>query len=243
MSLSVEQRLQEVVSFLRDEDLFRLRRREIATLISAFRARLLYGSPLSLIAYWGIGTKRKIGEPEREAVAFQQQWMNRLVQLLALPLEVEFLLTDTHARVNHIPQELADEYIISASDFLDGCGYKLSLMSAFLASREREGATEPASNFTINADDWATLPPATRAEFERLARKRSAHDSAQSAAIAYYRQNLIESAHLSLRRSTCIFLTYQMPSMSFMAPCLPSIHTYVSGGRNVRRPWFEERSR
>lgn len=241
MSESVEWRLRQAVPFLRDEDVFRLRRREIATLISTFRARMLYGYPLSLIAYWGIGTKRQIGEPEREAIDFMRQWMSRLAQLLEIQIEVEFLLTDTHARVNHIPEEAACEYIAAAEDLLAGSGYKFSLMSTFLASTGNQKAVDAASKFIINAEDWATLPLGTRTEFERLARRRSSQDNAQSSAIAYYRQNLIESAFLTLNRPTCIFFTYQMPSMSFMSPCLPSIHTYVSGGRKVRRPWFEER--
>src|ERR1035441_5774347 len=241
MSQSIEKTLQQTMLFLRDENVFRSRRRDIGTLVSAFRSRMLFSDPISFIAYWGIGKKRKVGAAEKEAIAFQQEWLQRLQRLLLVPITVEFLLTDTHAKVNGIPDELANEYISSTTEFLVGYGYKSICMSEFLARGMSGRPSAIISEYVVDSNDWAALPTAMTSELERLAHKRSAWGEARSSAIEYYRQNIIESANISLVRPTDIFLTYQLPSMGFMTPCLPHLHTYVSSGRNVRRPWFEEK--
>lgn len=235
-----ETRIRSVVQTLADRKVFRRSAGGVSqSLISYFRGALIENAPLRFSAFWGVGRKGQVDDPEKFAVQFMQDWMARVASLLELEWHCDFLLTDTHALANGIAQDLIDRYCLSAIDTLQGphCGFQR--LTAFLTKEGLANVLDLASSWDQDGLLWESLPEAIKSELSRLAGIHACDREPHMAAMLYVKLNTIESAILSRSLVGRAFVTYLPPSFAFLLPSLPLIHTYVGPDHLVRRPWFD----
>lgn len=233
MAMTLEGRLAEAGNFLLDCTLFRNHKRDMWRLVCAFRANLLLNQPAYFLSYWGVGAKTQTGQPEHDALQFQHEWQHQLQAILGLEICMEYIMTDTHAQINHVPDESAQTYMGEALQLLMTSGFRVFRMSELLLKSGVVGCEDGDPSL------WDSVPQRLRNELEHRAHERCMGGDPIIAARRYFAQNLRESAALLALFPNRIFVTYQLATMDRMLPLLPCIHTYVGLNQNVRRPWFD----
>jgi hypothetical protein len=236
-----EARVRVSLDFLRDTRFFRMRKRNLRRLAPYLRAALLFNTPLRLISYWGVGTRANCGRHEEEALAFLCEWLAELTSILGLSYELEFLITDTHARINDVPEATLDSYAVSAEELLSRNGFRAHITSHWIRNRIQNEGETLASNFPVSEAEWLQLPDGWRDELKRCASLRqNGKRVSDEQALRYYRENLIESAIVGRELPGYALISYQNPELDFLLPPLPAIYAYVGPNQLAKRPWFRE---
>jgi len=232
----LEDRIAAALTVLDDKSVFRCFAKYRHPIVCALRSCVLLSEPLRFLAYWGIGRRSSPGAPERAALTFQRDWLERLGRALRLDWNLTYLLTDTHGLVNGIAPDAVRRYAASMTALFEKEGYQAHLMSDFLRGHGIPDVVAFASG--LGEQHWDRLPASSVRDLERLAGLHATGRPAREAARLYYKVNIVEAALLTRAWQGSFFITYTLPKMSFILPALPTIHSYVGQNHSANRPWF-----
>jgi hypothetical protein len=239
MEREPEARIRDCLSYFRDSEVFRMRKANLRRVTPFLRTSLLLDLPLRFVSHWGIGRRSSWGRSEDEALSFLKSWLDELSARIGLEYTVEFLITDTHARINGVAPESAARYAGSAIEALESHGHRASPMSDWLRSVNGDGGAEWRHRYDVSDSEWGQLPESWVRELRRCAGLRFKDaDNVDEAARRYYAVNLVESAVIGHHMPRHGLISYQNPGVEFLLPPLPKIHAYVGPDHLVKRPWF-----
>lgn len=238
----IENRVSRAVEYLRDRSRFRNNNGCLLALASSFRETILTGESLRIISHWGIGRKEKIGGAETAALEYKLQWIRELSSLLEVDWGAEFMITDTHAAINGIPDVIMNSYISSSTAHIKSMRCTYSIMSDLLRRHGIGDITRYLSD-CVGQDGislWDGINSTQRSELIKMAKVHAPHENPTVAAMRYCFCNLIESAALQTEFKGRIFVTHLTPGMKFLGPNLPTVYAYVGPNKLRRRPWFQD---
>lgn len=234
-----EARIRDCIAYFRDSQVFRMRKANLRRITPFLRTSLLLDLPLRFVSHWGIGGRCSCGQSEIRALDFLESWLDELSARIGLACTVDFLITDTHARINGVPPETAAHYAKSAMQLLESRGHHAFLMSDWLGSLDGDGAAAWREGYAVSDREWGQLPETWVRELRRCAalRIKNTH-SVDESARRYYEANLVESALIGYYMPLHALISFQNPGVEFLLPPLPKIHAYVGPDHLVKRPWF-----
>ena len=184
----------------------------------SIRTSLLWDRPIKFVSHWGVGSRNAVGPAENEAIAFLTEMMDELREVCLVSVNVEFFITDTHARLNQFPTKNIESYCASALELLISNSFSAKSMSSFLHDIGQWSQVEPIiGNGDLPDISWQ-IHPGKLKELSRLAHLRSKRSDPLEAATRYYIVNLIENIAITEGNPGSLFLSYSAPGMDFLLP-------------------------
>lgn len=189
--------------------------------------------PIKFVTYWGKGNKNEAGEPEKQALAFLQEFFDRIRTLYSPGIELLILLTDTHAELNGHSKDNAKMYFDSVRDLAQAQGFKTTYLSELVE---------------YNKDQLIPLVESVnmgKELFEILLNSAEKHyttsNDYSAAANLYYLQNQLEKEKIAEKYPDYIFLTFNGSELNDLFPkTLPIFYMYSTKKGTSVKPWFED---
>lgn len=187
------------------------------------------GQHCHLIAYWGIWRDGDFGGDERALLEGLSRVAQILADALAIDASVQLIVTDTHARLNGVPQEL-----------IDGC--MVALKASHLPGVRPSWMSQIASSVPDGGviDTLRAVPGGERLLDQacRQAAKLFPGEDAQARAFAYVAANLNEAPNIFGQWPSGIFFHIGPPELKLMLPSLPMLYGFAGPKSRTSKPWF-----
>jgi len=226
----------ELREYFLNENIFRYSPIVKTDVLIKLRSQKFTNKELRFLSYWGIGYKHKLDEIDINAIKFQKQWMDNLSEILGLDYRIQYIITDTHAKINNIPFKIIDSYSQSLIDYTKHSKIDVIQSSTLLKRYGIFDIFEHIKKYNIDS----LLENSSYKSIMRGLEKQSKSYENRGDPLDYFKCNMIENAIIEEEYSKYIFVTYGVPETKFLLPNLPKIYTYVDKKRQIKRPWFNE---
>ena len=196
---------------------------------------------IKFVMYWGVGEKNNIDEFDISAIKFQKKWLDEFSKIIGLEYEVDYIISDTHAYINSIPNYLTQNYIKSVENILCDYGYNV-IMSSTLLHKYNIDIIQAINSYDINNilenNSYSSMIKGLKQQAES-----HSYINDDKSYISYFKANLIENSLISEEYSKHIFITYKPPQEKMFLPSLPKIYTFVDINQETKRPWFHNKDK
>ena len=231
-----EQKLLALEKYFNDHEIFRYSPSLKSPALLKFRSYLLTSTKIRFLIYWGIGYKKEFDIVDHQAIEYQKKIIIDISEILNLDYVVQYIITDTHATINNIPQTTVHSYIESAKKNLQSYKYNTMLMSSLLKKYHIPEIKKLIDSYNIehilNNASYKSL-------LDGLV-KQSQKYPIMGNSLDYLKSNIIENSIIEEEFSEYIFITYSAPETKLLLPNLPKLYTYVNKDKQIKRPWFNE---
>jgi len=190
------------------------------------------GLPVQLVLYWGIWQRASVGAGEYRFLERLNVLTRAIAANLKVPCELKVIVTDTHAQLNGVPNDVIEAYVASATAAAASVGARADRLSMLMADAPAVPANESPHDFTP-PQKWQRLRTILATQAGKL------FADAEDRAAAYELANLREGGAVLRAFPLGIFLNTGLPELRPMLCSLPTIHIYTGSGQKTRKPWFE----
>ncbi len=199
---------------------------------------LVSGAPIGFLAYWGCGSRDSLSDRDRTALERLRDFVSGARRVPQVTPSMTLILTDMHARNNHIPEERMERYFAAVSEHAAGLGMATRRLSdiwgeaGMSLAQIRADIEDPA--FVAR---WEAEPLRARLVGQAAKHVEQGHDP-ETAARIYYLACEREGAQIAERHPSHIFVTYNPPEFDCVSPGLPKFYLYSYKEGTSVKPWF-----
>lgn len=237
---SIEVRIERIKCCLRNRKRFRKTPTPwIFGPIQYIRSHLISGDRLCFITNWGIG-KGAIDSSDERALGYIYETASILSCEAGAEFDLVLLLTDTHARLNNLKENLIKSYCV---DMRKLTGNYSCISLKYLSEIILHSGVTTAELFLLleNSDLislWDGVSDPLQKRLVEQAERYCRSEKAETCAQQYVAQSVYESAIITKYFGQVIYLAHQPPELYFLQPALPTIYTFLDPDRRSVKPWF-----
>lgn len=209
-----------------------------------FRAmsQLREGTP-GFVYYWGVGTKPMPGRPEEDFVNYLERFTTTFCEYFGRTAHFEVaILTDTHAGINSIPEEISRSYFADVRKRYERYNRAFEFASNLWRRASKDQEREDLLARGILSSQWKSLEFAGLLEGMASRHYLGSPEKVSLAAKRYYRYNLIERQIVETLYPECFFVSWNSPELDPLFPnAMPILHLHVDAREtDAEKPWFAE---
>jgi asparagine synthase (glutamine-hydrolysing) len=188
--------------------------------------------PITFVMYWGRGEKDVAGSEEIEAIKYLDEMLSKIRQKYLPGVEITFIFTDTHAKLNGYSESENDKYFDSVKKLAKKFEIKFLYLGE-LAKYNEDDLVSKIDTTEINPELFETLKNSSQKHCKKM------KDHTVSVKL-YFLQNQIEKKEIEKKFASSIFLTYNGSNLNDILPTgLPIFYMYsIEKGTSIK-PWFE----
>lgn len=205
---------------------------ELKTII---QSSVCSGEPISLVGFWGVGTKDHADSIDEKSVTQLIQFNKEVQEVYAPGLRLLFVLAIEHGIHNGVSAACYQSYIEDIQKMFTQAGFEWALLHdlwekysiSFALVEELLSKKEP--------EWWSKVDGASL--IENNAQKRNHRLSPLEGAQRYYIFRSLEKQVLEKEYSGCIFYTYSDSRLRSVLPDMPTLYLHSRPGWSDT-PWF-----
>jgi hypothetical protein len=198
-------------------------------------------NPISFVYYWGVGTKSRPGRPEDEFVNYLDRFTKEFCDYFGKQPHFELcVLTDTHAAVNRVEQDLSTSYFQQVRDRYMSYCRSFEFASELWRSNGKNFQREDLLANGLGASLWRSLDFSQLLEEMAFRHFNGSPEEVSSAAKRYYRYNLVERQLVETQYPDHFFISWNSPILDPLFPsALPILHLHIDNRESDSdKPWF-----
>lgn len=188
--------------------------------------------PVNFVLYWGVWQHSAMRAGERVFLEHLESLAEGISRTLRVPCQLRIVATDTHARLNGVPDAVIEGYLGDLSRVAGERGIDIERLSSLVADLPPVVGNAGPPDFQPS-QKWQRLRAMLKTQAAKL------FVDAEAKAAAYELANLREGGGVLRKYPTGIFLHTGVPELRPLLCSLPTVHIYTGPGRKTRKPWFE----